>query len=808
MGYRRTGDQDGRYRVCDHGRPGHAFVSGCSVVSRPCGSGAAIRWLRFLAFHAVVIMMAVQAFDVSARAPQAIHTGPDHIPNFAARPTIRSAAAGEWSSPSTWTPARVPGPADIVSVTHTVLYDTTSGVADVVGIGDGGALRFAIAVPTRLTVGTVLVLPGGRLEIGTPASPIAPSVVAEIIIRDKALDAAADPDQFGTGLLAIDGAVIMHGAAKTPTFVRTAVEPRARDVTVTLSGPVSGWQAGDRIFLPDTRQVPSDDRFNPRYPLHIEERRIKHISADSRTLTLDTPLDFNHRGARDADGKPTVLDNGIRLLPHVGNLTRNIRIRSENPAGTRGHTLYTRRADVRIRYVQFQDLGRTRATPLDLATNRIGRYPVHVHHLIGPASPKNTGYQFVLEGNAVVDSLKWPIAVHASHFGLIKQNVVFGGSQLTGAGIATEDGSETENLFEENFVANIRGDINPRQSGPDTAPGSTPGSAAECFWAAGFNNRFVNNVAASCRNWTQQIVSGPGFKFIAHAGQITARNPKFRGADMTNAAETTEVVPQRQPLLEFRGNEVYGLAADGLTIWHLGTDGYGSIGKAAESVIQDFRVWHTHEGAVWNYPVNGLTIDGLVYRIDPAAQIVWWPPAVTSGDYRTVDLTVRNANIHAGSVVAGMIDPLGTITLEHNDAVTYEHAFQFETPATPGTRADRPASGVSIVLRGNTIRAWPGRPLRTILMKHDLERWTNNQPGDKYQVLVYDYQGARGDNFQLFFPVQAKTTDFYGGGATCSAAAPREPEIRALVCPLPPTGVESRPGRGRSETIAPRRNPS
>jgi hypothetical protein len=105
--------------------------------------------------------------------------------------------------------------------------------------------------------------------------------------------------------------------------------------------------------------------------------------------------------------------------------------------------------------VQFRDLGRTRAEPLSAATNHIGRYPLHLHHLLGAVNPTNSGYQFVVVGNAISDSRKWPIAVHGSHFGLVRQNVVYGGSQLTGSGIAIEDGTETENLFEENFVVNI-----------------------------------------------------------------------------------------------------------------------------------------------------------------------------------------------------------------------------------------------------------------------------------------------------------------------------------------------------------------
>ena len=413
----------------------------------------------------------------------------------------------------------------------------------------------------------------------------------------------------------------------------------------------------------------------------------------------------------------------------------------------------------------------------------------------GPVNPSNTGYQFVVQGNAINDSLKWPIAVHGSHFGLVKQNVVFGGTQLTGAGVAIEDGTETENVFEENFVANVRGSINPRESGPSTADGTTPGSAAECFWGAGFNNRFINNVASSCRNPVQQIVSGPGFKFIVPAAPYTARNPRFRGADMTDTSQTVAVTPQYQPFLEFRGNEVYGLAADGLTLWHSGTDGYGiTPSSMSESIVRDFRVWHTYEGAIWNYPAHRMVADGLVYRIDPAATL-YWPAAFQCGDYRNVEITIRGGSIHAGSVFGGCMDPLGTFRIENVQAVTRDAAFSFETPATPGTGADRPATGVTMVLRNNVVQPWPGRPLATIEMFHNLARG-NAQPNDTYNVFVYDYQGQVGNNFRVYFDEQA-TQNLYGGVAPCTNTTAR-PEIDGITCaltgtaPIPPaapTGV-------------------
>lgn len=727
----------------------------------------------------MAVAVALLAAPPSQGSAQVIHTPNDHIPNFAASPTIRSASNGPWSSSATWSPARLPAASDVVLITHAVAYDSATGDANVIGIDAGGTLRFATSTSTRLRVGTLMVLPSGTLEIGTSSGPVAPSVTAEIIIKSTALNAAADPDQYGTGLLAIDGTVTMHGAPKTPTFVRTAVEPRAGHAQVTLEQAASGWRVGDRIFLPDTRQTSVDKWFDGSWPLNVEERAIQSISTDGKTLTLSAALSFDHRGARDADGTPTVF-NGIKYLPHVGNLTRNIVVRSENPSGTRGHTLYTRRSDVSIYYAQFQDLGRTRAVALNASSNHIGRYPMHIHHLWGPTNPGNTGFQFEVVGNAVNDSLKWPVAVHGSHYGLIKQNVVFGGGQLTGSGIAVEDGTETENLFEENFVAYIRGDVNPRESGPNTADGTTPGSAAECFWANGFNNRFVNNVAASCRNTVQQIVSGPGWKFIVPAAIYSARRPLFRGADMSVTSQTAPVTPQYLPILEFRGNEVYGLAADGLTAWQLGTDGGTVPAGISESLIKDFRVWHTYEGAVYNYAAHRMTFDGLTYRVDPAT-VTYWPAAVQCGDYRQIAISLRGGSIHAGSVFGNCTDPLGTYWMENVDAVTRNHAFTFETPATPGTGVDRPSSGVSVVLRNNIIRPWPGQSLKTIEMNHNTAK-VNNQPNDTYEVFVYDYQRQAGNNFRVYFGVQA-TQNLYGGQAPCSNTSMR-PEISGITCPM------------------------
>jgi hypothetical protein len=274
---------------------------------------------------------------------------------------------------------------------------------------------------------------------------------------------------------------------------------------------------------------------------------------------------------------------------------------------------------------------------------------------------------------------------------------------------------------------------------------------------------------------------------------------------MTSSSQTIDVTPQHQPIIEFRNNEVYGLAADGFTAWQLGTDGYtGSPTSMPETLIRDFRVWHTYESAIWNYPVNRVTIDGLVYRIDATAGIVWWPSAVNSGDYRDVNLTIRGGSIHAGSVVSGIRDALGTLHIEGVDAVTRDTAFSFGTPATPGTGADRPPSGVQVVLRNNSVRPWPGQPLRTIELRHDMS-YANSQPNDLFEVFVYDYQRQPGNEFRVYFREQS-TQSLYGSLAPCNDTTSR-PEVAGITCAMngvaPPPPPPSAPAPPRNVRIVP-----
>ncbi len=443
---------------------------------------------------------------------------PEGIPDFSqdgSRPSAQTVQSGPWSSPSTWQGGVVPTSNHIVRILqpHTVTIQNESAAAYTVSVD--GKLAFDPGVNTRLYVTNLQIMAGsmgmgtpGVLEVGTVANPIPAGITAEIVIANNPLGGSvADPDQFGTGVTVL-GKVSMHGSLKTPTFVRLAAEPRAGQSTLTLAEAVSGWAPGDRLILPDTRHMRFDELNEPSWTNKInqwEELTVSSISADGKTITLQNSLLYDHLGARD-------LKNVLEFLPHVGNITRNVVIRSENPTGTRGHMLATHMADADIRYVLFKDLGRTTYLPLNNVTNHIGRYPVHMHHLIGPTATPANGYQFTVIGNAVdggsvETQFKWGITVHGSHYGAIKDNVVY---NYNGAAIATEDGSESFNEFDHNFV--MRGMGEPDEPGVQAR--MAMGTEGVGFWFRGPNNFVRNNVAANYQNPTTEAAYGFVFQFI------------------------------------------------------------------------------------------------------------------------------------------------------------------------------------------------------------------------------------------------------------------------------------------------------
>lgn len=686
---------------------------------------------------------------------------PQGIPLFCANPTVSSVSSGPWSSPKTWSTNRVPIPGDKVAIAqgHTVVYDVVSNLT-IECIEIRGALTFNPNADTRLKVVTIMVLDGGVFEVGTAAKPVASTAVAEVVIADQPFNADLDPAQLGHGIVAL-GRVTVHGGVKSPTFVRLGREPLAGQTTLVLDRRVDGWRPGDHLVLPDTRQLRDTER-GRRYSPQDERVRIASISGS--IVTLAAPLVFDHKGTRNADGSS-------ELLPHVGNLSRNVIVRSENPVGTRGHTIFVSRADVDIRYATFQELGRTRMGILNntefdsegrvarIGTNQIGRYAVHFHHDFGPSQPPANGYQFTLVGNAVDGSTKWGITVHRSHYGLIQDNVVY---KARGAGIVTEDGSESLNVFDHNFSLRTAGSLDAAAGNGYSSTLPNPGGDGSAFWFRGPNNYIRNNVGANADE------SGFGLPVTA---LDTVRVPKFKGADTSVSAESLPLDTRRAEVLEFANNEAYGAIQSGVT-W------------AWSGTLTNTTVWHASRHGVTARPSDTLVVDGLTVRADPSvlASAVENPAGVWVANYASRRVVIRRANVQGTRV--GVSSPFfygqsseaagpGSLTVENGYFRSYI-GVNVATAYADDTQGGRPLKNA--VVRGSVfepldVQALTDHPPEAISMNYGMSP-QDARPRDP--ILVFDYNQQPEQSFKVYYSLQAPES-----AAPCHDTLPR---IGGWVC--------------------------
>lgn len=314
------------------------------------------------------------------------------------------------------------------------------------------AVKGRIHLESEVKIGTLLVYPGGEVTMHPGAM---------ITIRDLPFyPFEQDPKRWSNGIINL-GYFATHGTAKTP-FLRSIGGIVAGSSKLYLQSVPQGWNVGDEVLIPDTRQAVSQrGRHEPN--INDEVRNITSINGN--IITLSGILAYDHPGFIDGH-------TGLERFPHICNLTRDIVIRSENPNGNRGHFAWHMQGYVDLNYTEFRDLGRTRNDVendetviaedggiLWRAENQRGRYPIHSHHSFGtPGGRTDSAFQSTVAGNVVRDSPSWGITIHGSHFIQVDKNIVYG---ATGAGIMEEDGTEYHNHHTENVVVACYGHEKP-----------------------------------------------------------------------------------------------------------------------------------------------------------------------------------------------------------------------------------------------------------------------------------------------------------------------------------------------------------
>ncbi|MEM8891211.1 MAG: G8 domain-containing protein [Bacteroidota bacterium] len=362
--------------------------------------------------------------------------------NVAGTANTIATQSGDWSAPVSWggslpvENARILIPAGInIRLDQEILTEFKS-------IRIEGSLSFASDANTELRTEYLVSNPSGRLEIGTAANPVLSTAIAKLVFVDKGgTTVAEDPERFAPGAVLM-GPVRMYGKEKR-SWASLQIHPTAGSTSLVLEQDPVGWEPGDKIVVAATTlgDPASDD--------------LVSISAiNGRDISLNAPLTYNHQAPAQASD----------LKVHVANLSRNIKISSENTrvsAKRRGHLMFMHSLDVDMRFVELDHLGRTDKSialddyiwddlqedptyvpPRGAYTNPRGRYSVHFHR--GGFDPSLTPAH--VEGVTVNSDPGWAFVNHSARVDFVR-NVsydVLGGAFMTEAG--DETGSFIENI--------------------------------------------------------------------------------------------------------------------------------------------------------------------------------------------------------------------------------------------------------------------------------------------------------------------------------------------------------------------------
>ncbi len=518
----------------------------------------------------------------------------DHDHHDALRFSMTSVADGDWSSPQTWEPARIPRHDDRVLIRRgtTVRYDVKSdAVIRLVQVV--GTLQFADNRDTELNVGLLKVqnsdtcsengfacdfhdvnaagepigLPAGPLPallIGTLDKPIPADVTARV--RLHYLDGMDKND--APAIACCSARMEIHGAPLSRTWVKLAadIQPGGREIL--LAEAASGWRVGDEVIITASTRGSRGRTFrNAADAVNTEKRRIAQI--DGQRLTLDRPVDKAHLGSGE-------------FLSEVANLSRNVVIESADPDGVRGHTVYHRFSQGGISYARFAHLGKEGV---------LGRYAIH-YHVVGDTMRGSR-----VQGAAIVDSHNRWVTIHGTQYLIVRDCVGYGS---VGHGFFLEDGTEVYNLLDRNLgVHAYRGRPLPNQ-----VLSFDPNDGAAFWWGNG-RNTLTRNV--SCEN------DEYGYRYDM---QRTSRfDPNLPILQPDGDVTTMDV--RTIPIWRFENNEAHSEGFYGMVVAANGN-------RQPDNAIHNEQMLERIRGIDWTGPdtrhphtIRNLSIWGSHYAFRP-----------------------------------------------------------------------------------------------------------------------------------------------------------------------------------------------
>ncbi len=490
-------------------------------------------------------------------------------------PTVQSVKNGNWSDPTVWSSGSAPGENAIVNIPSgiSIIYDTISS-QNIGEIQVNGTLAFSHSSNTQLDVGSLLVLPTGKLEIGTESDPIPSNI--KVTIRLVDLPDIAYTHLHGQVRLqpvihTHGGTLDIHGAPIQNTWTTLTQDAPAGAATLTVKDSVGDWKVGDTIIVTGTNKIYVKGQTgelpnqNPITPLpsgctiissspdcidpaqfQVEEAIIASVSG--ATITLTAPLKNTHLGT-------------FPRQAAVGLLSHNVVITSKDPAGRRGHVHISSGFSVtdatplpnpipspvigRISNAEFSNLGRSEP----------GVYPVHFHRL------GNGGKDSYLKGSSITHTQNLCVRVHTTNFLTVENNVCY---DALGHGYTTEDGTEVYNTFNHNLADRTQHNSTP--TNPNDVNDDDEGSG---FWMNNARNSVTNNYAADADAWGFQVDPITVGKTVVGPSTGVGPSPKLISIVDQQGNLQAPVPSTSLELLDFGNNKAYASYRGGAELLNL-----------------------------------------------------------------------------------------------------------------------------------------------------------------------------------------------------------------------------------------------
>ena len=728
-----------------------------------------------------------------------------------AEATHVATANGQWSDPGTWS-GGVPGVGARVHVPsgRTVTYDVAPASApNLDWVRVDGALHWAVDQDTELRIDTLVATMNSEVKIGDATTPVQGGSSARIVILDNGpIDTGWDWHQLSRGIVT-HGRVRMHGESKL-TFTQLDADVSAGAAQVTLRDAVD-WAPGDQLVVTGTElleprvHVPGET-----WVTEDEEVTIASVSGDGKTVTLTQPLEYAHTGrGNDLLGRP--------MQAYVGNFTRNILIETENaaslPANQRGHVMFMHHDDVDVRYVRFQELGRTdKSQPLDdflqettgfrasprvldgngdtqpgARTNVRGRYALHFHRT-GATNPEGTPAKAV--GCAVWGSPGWGIVHHDSHADLL-DNVTY---NIMGSHFVSETGNEIGSWENNLAIKTPDGEVG---SGKGGGNNHDVGFTGDGFW---FQGRLIHvrfNAAVGMR--------GAGFKYFTRG--VDQIHPVREALDLPVTTRYAGTIGEDNPHIQEFLDNVSSVCIAGFSVIKQNPN----QGHDARSVIDGLTAWEVKHGTSVEYTgkytfkdvtlINfddskssqdafnfGNTMFDMVFvncRVQDFARVLDWNGKDTLGQlpdygFKFIDLQrvntpdiyhialnksagVTDVNDHVEVLTSADLTP-GTLELSLDTGINLD--LRQGTVLIEGTKTD--SIGTTPFLGGHDGRNDPTFSLSRVQTRAEEDGyWT--EEGDPSTAIVTVEEliedRASGDRLILEIPVRLEVTDIPAGAA-------------------------------------------